>query len=105
VQVLDGEGVANHTGLESCVAHREVCGEALTEVRTGRVLSHESTSTTGRRRCPKCGRQHGQMRQASICRSCVVVDLWHVRKPSAREPGDLRVGHWSVVRVGKTSES
>jgi len=36
-----GEGVAFHTGLESCA---EICkgfGEALTEVRAGRVLRRE----------------------------------------------------------------
>ena len=42
VQVSYGEGVANHTGLESCVAHREVRGEALTKVCTGQPLSRES---------------------------------------------------------------
>jgi hypothetical protein len=29
-QVLYGEGVASHTGPESCAAYREACGEALT---------------------------------------------------------------------------
>lgn len=42
VQVSYGEGVANHAGLESCVAHREVRGEALTKVCTGQPLSRES---------------------------------------------------------------
>jgi hypothetical protein len=36
-----GEGVASHTGPESCVVDREVGGEALTGVRAGRVLSRE----------------------------------------------------------------
>ena len=35
------EGIANHNGLESCVSVREDEGEALTEERTGRVLSRE----------------------------------------------------------------
>ncbi len=30
VQVHYGEGIANHTGPESCVTNREVCHEALT---------------------------------------------------------------------------
>jgi hypothetical protein len=38
-----GEGVANHTGPELCVVHREVDGEALVGVRAGRVFSPEST--------------------------------------------------------------
>ena len=36
-----GEGLANHTGPESCAGTREGAGEALTGVHTGRVLSCE----------------------------------------------------------------
>jgi len=36
-----GEGVASHTGPESCVDVREGVGEALTGVRAGRVWSRE----------------------------------------------------------------
>jgi hypothetical protein len=36
-----GEGIANHTGPESCVGVRKGDGEALTGVRAGRVLSRE----------------------------------------------------------------
>jgi hypothetical protein len=35
------EGVANHNGPESCTGPRKGAGEALTGVRTGRVLSRE----------------------------------------------------------------
>jgi hypothetical protein len=42
VQVHYGEGVANHTGPESCAARREVCGEALTGVHAGQPLSRET---------------------------------------------------------------
>ena len=42
VKVHYGEGVANHTGPESCAAYREVCGEALTGERAGQVLSRET---------------------------------------------------------------
>jgi hypothetical protein len=41
VQVHYGEGVANHTGPESCAAYREVCCEALTGERAGQPLSRE----------------------------------------------------------------
>ena len=37
-----GEGVATHTGLESCAGARKGMGEALTEACAGRVLSRES---------------------------------------------------------------
>ena len=36
-----GEGVATHTGPESCVGVREGVGEALTGVRAGQSLSRE----------------------------------------------------------------
>jgi RNA-directed DNA polymerase len=36
-----GEGLATHTGPESCAAGREAVGEALTGVRAGPVLSRE----------------------------------------------------------------
>lgn len=36
------EELATHTDLESCVAVRKGWGEALTEVRMGRVLSRET---------------------------------------------------------------
>jgi hypothetical protein len=41
MKVSYGEGVANHTGPESCGATREGGGEALTGGRAGRVLSRE----------------------------------------------------------------
>jgi RNA-directed DNA polymerase len=37
------EGVAIHTGSESCARSRKGAGEALTGVRAGRVLSREIT--------------------------------------------------------------
>jgi hypothetical protein len=45
-----GEGVAIRTGLESCVITRKGVGEALTEVRAGRVLSRETNCPVAMRR-------------------------------------------------------
>ena len=42
MEVSYGEGVASHTGLESCTVVREGGGEALTGERAGRVSSRES---------------------------------------------------------------
>jgi hypothetical protein len=47
VQVPHSEEVANRAVLESCVVHREVFGEALTEARIGQPLSHESNVIPG----------------------------------------------------------
>ena len=41
MQVSYGEGVAIHTGSESCIGIREGGGEALTGERTGQPLSRE----------------------------------------------------------------
>lgn len=106
MQVLDGEGVANRTGLESCVVRREARAEALTEVCTGQVWSRESKYFPGCRRCPKCGRQHVQVRYASTGRSCVVGDLGTYQSLlfGNREICGLATGAWSASG-GQTSPS
>ena len=50
MQVSHSEGLANHTGPESCVGIREDAGEALTGERIGQPLSREKSST----RRPTC---------------------------------------------------
>lgn len=45
-----GEGVATHTGPESCVGARKDVGEALTGEGTGRVLSREMSAPARERR-------------------------------------------------------
>ena len=47
-----GEGVANHTGPESCVAGRKDGDETLTGVRAGRPLNREIESAAARRSLP-----------------------------------------------------
>ena len=41
MRVPDDQDLASHVVPESCAAHREVGGEALTGVRVGQPLSHE----------------------------------------------------------------
>jgi hypothetical protein len=41
MKVSYGEGLAIHTGSESCIGARKGAGEALTGVRIGQVLSRE----------------------------------------------------------------
>ncbi len=52
------ERLAAHGGPESCVVAREGRGEALTGVRTGRVLSRERKSLRGADAVEVCGRLH-----------------------------------------------
>lgn len=63
------QGLAAQFGLESCIVARKGEGEALTEVRTGRVLSCEIHAPTGNRwvlrgadAVEKCGRLYRSRR-------------------------------------------
>jgi hypothetical protein len=98
-----GEGLANHTGPESCVVVREDISEALTGEHAGRVLSRESFKLWGADLVVNWGRQHGRTRDGECStRPCVVVDPWHVWKLPAREPGDpSTVRRRSLDRIGK----
>ena len=64
-----GEGVATHTGPESCVAVREGRHEALTGGRAGRVFSRErslrSADAVRRSGRPHPARRHGKTRRSS----------------------------------------
>jgi RNA-directed DNA polymerase len=53
-----GEGLATHTGPESCGAAREGGVEALTGVRAGRVLSRESNLLRDADAVEESGRLH-----------------------------------------------
>ena len=53
-----GEGVASHTGPESCGAAREDRVEALTGARTGRVCSRERIFLRGADAVRRSGRLH-----------------------------------------------
>jgi len=95
MEVSYSEGLASHTGPESCVGVRKDEGEALTGVRTGWVLSRENPCPAARRVTSGC-RRRGVWRKARSAASrrrdaagpCAVRDPRHVRKHLAREPGD-----------------
>jgi hypothetical protein len=90
VKVRHGEGLATHTGPESCVCAREGAGEALTGVCVGQVVSGESNevrgadavvAAEGNRRGPAIARVRATPRR---------LGPWHAHRPPAREPGELR---------------
>ena len=59
MKVPYGEGVANHTGPESCVDARKGIGEALTgEVRAGLLSRERSCKLRGADAVHKSGRQY-----------------------------------------------
>ena len=67
MKVPDGEGVANHTGPESCVYIRKGMGEALTgDVRAGLLSRERSSKLRGADAVHKSGRQHWSYRYREI---------------------------------------
>ena len=102
VQVLYGEGLASHTGPESCVAVREDRCEALTGECVGQPLSGENQlrgadvlrPSEGNTACVDSARRSPTPRRRRP---------WHAQNPSVREPGDLqavRGGHCTVGKAG-----
>lgn len=63
------EGLAAHSGPESCVVAREGKGEASTGVRTGRVFSRERTFLRGADAVRRSGRPHPSHRYREMRRS------------------------------------
>ena len=62
------EGLAAHSGPESCVVAREGNGEALTGVRAGRVFSRERHSLRGAEAVRRSGRPHPSHRYREMRR-------------------------------------
>ncbi len=84
----DTEGVATHSGRESCGHAREGAPEALTGVRVGRVLSRENTNVPGAHAVVSA---EGNTNHPAMARGGgpgVVEAPEHARKHLAREPGD-----------------
>ena len=84
-----GEGVATHTGPESCGGGSNAMAEALTGVREGQVLSREILFNFG---VPTLWDVRKATSDISLSRDifepCAVGDLVHARKHLTREPGD-----------------
>jgi len=98
MQVSYDEDLANHIDPESCVYTRKEVREALAGESAGWVLSRERGFASG---CRRRQRIRKAKRNTSISqevfRSRVVVDPMHVRKLSAREPGDPMFGRDRMV--------
>ena len=106
-----GEGLASHTGPESCIGARKDDDEALTGVRAGRVLNREIPKPPqgGHFLVPTHIRGCGKATPAaSLARDVVgpraVGDPEHVRKHLTRESGEPAgvCGIGSADRIGKS---
>jgi len=102
-----GEGVATHTGPESCVPVREDGREALTGERAGRVLSRESRSLRDADAVEEGGRPHPERRYrktlGSPARSETPCTPRHTSRENRESPCPP-VGDGPAGRVGKSKD-
>jgi hypothetical protein len=82
-----GEGIASHTGPESCVVSREAGHEVLTGVHADGVLSREITWNQDADAVYSAGRQHQRVRYREH-----LLDLRGQRPPICVEPPRARTG-------------
>ena len=92
MQVSYSEGVASHTGPESCVDIREDTGEALTGEGIGQPSSRENLIVPGADAFIITEGNMGSAITRAPAQPGVVGDPEHVRKLFAREPGGLGFG-------------
>ena len=92
MEVPDSEGVATHAVPESCVRCREAPHEALTGVRVGQPLSHESHLFRGAHAVIGAEGNTSRRARASTCSTPRGLRPWHARTLLVREPGDLSFG-------------
>jgi hypothetical protein len=103
-----GEGVATHTGPESCAALRKERGEALTGERAGRVLSRERESLRDADAVEEGGRPYPGRRYRETPRSPARSETPSMPGYTSREN---RESPWSPVgdgpagRVGKSTDA
>ena len=98
MKVSYDENLANYIGPESCVYTRKEVREALTGESAGWVLSRERGFASGCRRRQRVRKaKWNTSLSQEVFWPRVVVDPMHVRKLSAREPGDPMSGHDLMV--------
>jgi len=94
LKVHNSKGIANQTGPESCVAHREMRDEALTGEPAGQPLSRESFKLVQGADAVSVAEGNTYRRdKASACSALRGLRTWHVGTLFAREPGDLLLDH------------
>ena len=105
MKVSNSEDLASYAVPESCVAYREVRGEALTGVRKGQPLSRERIKFQGADAVKPAEGNTKRSDIASFALALRGLRTWHFRKLLAWEPGDLlsdhRLQHQPKARIGK----
>src|SRR5712692_29796 len=103
-----GEGVATHTGPESCVTVRENGREALTGEGAGRVLSRERTSLRDADAVEEGGRPHSERRYRETLRSPARSETPSTHRRTSRENRESPcppAGDGPAGRVGKSKDT
>jgi hypothetical protein len=101
---LYGEGLASHTGPESCGDARESVTEALTGVHAGRPSSRE-IRVWGADDVSTFGRQHPRHRYARSRGTPRGPRHRHVWNLLVREPGGPDGRPWEDSTMGRTGKS
>ena len=102
-----GEGLATHTGPESCGAARKGGVEALTGERAGRVFSRVSNLLRDADAVRRSGRPHLERRYREVCQSparsetsCTYADTSHGNREIPSPPKAAV----ALGRVGKSKD-
>jgi hypothetical protein len=101
------EGLATHSGPESCVAVREDSGEALTGVRAGRVLSRERNCLRGADAVGEGGRPHPAHRYREMRRDPARSETPGTYGNTSRENREIPcppAADGAAGRVGKSKD-
>ena len=108
MQVSYSEGVANHTGPESCGAAREGGVEALTGEGAGRVFSRERNILRDADAVGGSGRHHRMRRyceaQTSPARSQTPSTYRNISHGNREIPRSPRAKH-ALGRIGKSKDT
>ena len=102
------EGLATHSGPESCVAVREGSGEALTGVRAGRVFSRESCFLRGADAVRRSGRPHPVRRYRETLRDPARSETPSMHGNTSRENREIPcppAANGVAGRVGKSKDT
>ena len=102
------EGLASHSGPESCVVAREGTGEALTGVRAGRVLSRERNSLRGADAVGEGGRPHSVHRYRKMRRDPARSETLCTYGNTSRENREIPcspAADGAAGRVGKSKDT
>jgi hypothetical protein len=115
MKVSYSEGLATHTGSESCIFVRKGAGEALTGVRAGQVLSRE-IEPPSRKRWPLwgadavelSGRQNWRRRNGETLLDSArskTLSMHASTLSGSREIPCLSVGEGNTDRIGKSKDA